>query len=577
MGIFNFKKKISFWGCLFFLFILYFKNISDLVMPAICMDEIGYWANAAFWNGWNWSSVMSNFAPYYSYGYSVILFLLMKLFKDPFILHQAAIMMNIVMIVCGYCIMTWIVKRFFFQVDETIRNIICLIPFFYPSIQHHTQVAWTETYLFLLFLISIVLLIRVLEKGKTIYYFLFALVLMDMYITHQRSIAIVIIGSGLLFVVTVLKRDRWKQIGIFAIVIILCVVGSSLIKKSIYENVYTNIAMEDEPDVEHELADINDFQGQVGKLQYIFSKEGVGNLLISFFGKVYYFIVASFMMGGLGLWYLVYGIIKYIRNRSYDNLEGLVFCYILGAYLGTTLIAAIFMIYPSRLDTVAYGRYTDWIGIIIITFGLFNLLLSGTKEKAKMILPQVIFCLFFLLVFENYVEKYNVSSFFPTCSPIFSYFSYQVADTKTLLMYMTKTMITGGVIIGIIALVKHSFLKIMLVTVFLIHFWTNVTALAIDDIISLQHEKEVCPIVEYVQEVPDKQIYYLYDDTSCNMSNLWTGSIQYFLLDRSLYCIKDMNRIKEDSIIIICENVSVPQGYVVECETAFYKVIRKDF
>ncbi len=571
------KKKISFLGCLFFLFFFYIRQISDLVMPTICMDEIGYWANAAFWNGWNWSSVMSNFAPYYSYGYSIVLFLLMKCFKDPFLLHQAAIIVNIVMIICGYCIMTRIVKRFFFQVNEEVRNIICLIPFFYPSVQHHTLVAWTETYLLFLFLISIVLLIRVFEKRKTIYYILFALVLMDMYITHQRSIAIVILGSSLILTMTILKRDRWKQTGIFIAVIILCVVGSSLMKKSIYKNVYTDLVIENETDEEQELKYLNDYQGQIRKVQYIFSKEGFGNLLISYIGKIYYFIIASFMIGGMGLWYLIYGIIKYFRRKDYNNLEGFVYCYILGAYLGTTLIAAVFMIAPSRLDTVAYGRYTEWIGIIIITFGLFNLLLSNIKEKAKIIFPQIIFSLIFLLVFENYIEKYNISSYFPTCSQIFRYFAFQVADTKGMLMCMTETMITGGIIIGILTLVEHSYLKTIFMTVLLICFWTNITKPAIDGIFSLQHESEVRPIVEYIQETSDMQIYYLYDDSSCNMSNLWTGSIQYLLLDRSLYCIKDITRVKDDPLVIICENALVPQGYIVECETALYKVIRKNF
>ncbi|MCM1201829.1 MAG: hypothetical protein NC312_11405 [Bacteroides fragilis] len=336
--------------------------------------------------------------------------------------------------------------------------------------------------------------------------------------------------------------------------------------------------MENEPDDENELANESDFRGQIGKIQYIFSKEGFGNLLISFGGKVYYFVLASFLVGGMGLWHLVYGIIKYIKNKRYDNLEGLVYCYILGAYLGTTLVAAVFMVYPSRVDTVAYGRYTDWIGIIIIAFGLFNLLLSNTKEKAKMLLPQIICCLVFLSVFENYIEKYKISVFFPTCSPVFRYFSEQAPDTKIMLIYMAETMIAVGVVTGVITLVKHPFLKTLFMTVLLIHCWIDITELAIDGIISLQHEKEVRPVVEYIQDAPDMKIYYLYDDTSCNSSNLWTGSIQYLLPDRSLYCIQDITWIKEAApIVIICENISVPEGYAVVCETALYKVVRKDF
>ena len=41
------------------------KNILDYNMNHVCGDEFGYWANAAYWNGADWSSLMEN-TLYYS-------------------------------------------------------------------------------------------------------------------------------------------------------------------------------------------------------------------------------------------------------------------------------------------------------------------------------------------------------------------------------------------------------------------------------------------------------------------------------------------------------------------------------
>lgn len=90
-------------------------------------------------------------------------------------------------------------------------------------------------------------------------------------------------------------------------------------------------------------------------------------------------------MGGIGLWDMVQQVVKYVKGKNYDNEELFIFCYILEAFLGTMAVAALFMIYPGRIDTVAYGRYTDWLGTDIITFGIFNLFLFDRKN-AKILL-----------------------------------------------------------------------------------------------------------------------------------------------------------------------------------------------
>lgn len=573
------KKEISFWGCIFFLIIFYLKNLAFLTIPSICFDEIGYWSAAAFWNGQNWSSVMGNLSPYYSYGYSVILFLLMKIFKNVEMLHQSAIVVNIFMMVVGYCIVNYLMKWLFAQINNNLRHIICMVPFFYPSIQFHTQTVWSETYLCLLFLISIVLMKKLHENGKMVFYFLFGVILVDLYITHQRCIAIVVIGILNLLVLSIFKKDRWGQFAVFMVTVIILMTGGAFVKESLYKNVYTDttiteIINNNEADIIENNNNYNDFSGQVGKIQYLFSNEGIYSFLINYGGKIYYFILASFFVGGMGIWYMVQKIIKFVRNRSYDNKDLFVYCYILGSLFGTMAVAALFTIYPLRIDSVAYGRYTDFLVTIIIVFGIFKLSLFDRKENIKVFLVQILFCLIFLIAFEIYIEKYQVSGFYSSCSQIMSYFSRM--DETNMLKLMTLITAIVGIILVLISFIKKMYFRFILIVTILLCSWIRISSPAIENLIHVQFTNVMYPIMECIESVPDINVYYFYDNSSCRTSNVYTGSIQYLMQDQTLYCIDDLELIDEkDSWIIICENLSVPEGYNVECETRFYKVLRR--
>lgn len=590
--MFMIKKKIIFFGCLIFLLMFLLRNVHMLCVPVVHMDEIGYWANAAFMNGQNWSSIMENFSPYYSYGYSIILFLLMKLFRNPIMLYRAAVVINILMVICGYCILNYIVKRIFSHVDNNIRNLICLIPLFYPSIQEHTQIAWAESYLFLLFLLSIILIMKVYESGRAIFYFVYALILIDMYITHQRSIAIFTIGIFSLIFISIFKRDRWKQFILFAMTIILCLMGSRFVKNSIYNNVYTTVVAEKDYSNDEKLydgsknkeidntsvkVDVNDYSGQAVKIKYMFTPEGFDNLLVSFFGKLYYFVLASFFLGGMGIWYLAQQIMSFIKEKNFNNLYTLVYCYILGSFFGTMVVAAVFMIYPGRIDTVAYGRYTDWLGTMIIIFGVFKLISSNVKENIRMLLYQIIFCLLFLNIFEKYIDKFQVSGLNIECSQMLLYFSQ--LDEKNILKVMTLTVTVVGIVLCILTLIKKKYLRSIVIAPLLIGLWIRINEPVIEHLLDLQNTNmnAVYPIVEFIEEAQTQNVYYLYDDTVINYVNACTGGIQYFLQDISVHCIDDIMMVKEDDAIIVMDrNLVIPCGYTAGCETIFYKAITVD-
>ena len=333
--------------CIFVIVCFYIKNIGRLIMPSIIYDEIGYWAIAAWWNGWNWSSVMSSFSSYYSYGYSIILFVLMKLFHDPSMLHQSAVIFNIFMIVLGYICILKIIHWLFPNINTVLRNILCVLPLFYPSIQYHTQVAWPETLLFILFIVSIILAQKVAKEKSVFSFIMFAVFLVFMYVTHQRTLGIVFGGIIFAFIVSVLNKS-WKQFMIFIGALIIIFIFISMIKGQILISVYSNSAGEVSSFVKG-----NDYSGQINKVKFFFSLEGFYGFLISILGKIYYFLIASFFFGGYGIIFLAKFAFKVIK-RTQISMNELISFYVLSAFFATLIISAMFMIYPGRIDTVAY-------------------------------------------------------------------------------------------------------------------------------------------------------------------------------------------------------------------------------
>ena len=96
-------KRRNYAKYLVFLFIIaiVFYVANDSFMPYILNDEIGYWSNAAFFSGYDWSSI-ANSIGYYSYGYSIILAPVLYFTKNPMLSYQIAIILNGVFLACGF-------------------------------------------------------------------------------------------------------------------------------------------------------------------------------------------------------------------------------------------------------------------------------------------------------------------------------------------------------------------------------------------------------------------------------------------------------------------------------------------
>ena len=90
-------------------------------------DEFGYWASAAEAAGYDWSEVAS-LGSYYSFGYSLILLPILKLFGGGVLAYRAAIAVNMLCMLGGMLLLLGLMKKLFPYLTRDRNIFICGSP-----------------------------------------------------------------------------------------------------------------------------------------------------------------------------------------------------------------------------------------------------------------------------------------------------------------------------------------------------------------------------------------------------------------------------------------------------------------
>lgn len=556
----------------FVLLIYSLRNITQLEIPSIMLDEIGYWASAAYFKGYNWSGVMGNFSSYYSYGYSILLFVIMNITKNPICQHQLAIALNSSMLIVSFLMLIEIIKTIYPKINYFWLIVACFTALFYPSVQYHSQVAWSETYLFMMFILSCYMVTRIYINPNTINQILFMFIIYNLYIIHQRCLGILIIGTAFIFIINIYKTNKKRILNIFLSIVLLIILlyAGKIIKNLVYQNVYTDTLIVNKVSENAvSYTNANDFGGQISKIMYLFTLEGFYNFCISYLGKLWYFGIASLYLGFNGITKLFNSIIEASKKKNFKNLKVFISVYILSSYILTTGIAAIFMIIPSRWDTVAYGRYTDWIGIIIVVIGMLDLC-ENRKHIIKKFFCFNIATIVFLMLFLEYAQRYSISGFFASCSQIMLYFKNINEDNFILIMTLVTTLL--GAFIYSLVYFNKKYIAVMLIII----VWTIFTKPGIDELIVIERKDWVCPVVEYINSNKCENVYYYYSDDTTFSENAYVGNIQYLLQDKPIICVKNLEEIKDENACIISGwTVKYNDDYKIKLDAGFYRIAKK--
>lgn len=552
--------------CMCTVFFFNVRNISNLDMPCIEFDEFGYWTNGILFAGKNWSSITSNFVSYYSYGYGLILALIIRSCDNITLSYQIAILFNALMLSSSVLILCWICKQMLPNINLSIIAIFSSVALFYPSTIMNSQFAWSETVLLFFFLLTGLFYIKTVKDEKSIYSFILATICFFTYMIHQRSLGILVsVSLGILFAYTNKIIDK-KKIIFFIVGMIVMFFIHSYLKDYVYENNW-NMKIENEGILEEKETIGNDYSSQVNNILFCFTPEGVKCFFMGFLGKVYYMSVVSFFLVPEGIIFLI----NKIRENYRKNNSEIFFVLSLFFMIG---ISTVFLIYPGRIDTVIYGRYTDWLIPVFITWGLINVYNNGVDKK-RIIIYIFIFTIY-LLLFGGLIKDYNLTKYFPTCAPAGNYFRIlskgELGNYWISLMHVCHIFVIGILysLFNIFRQYKYS----LLMGVFFVIPWVIEANSSIENTLFIGYKDEMKAIVADIEKKELEGIYYLGDDSS--EFNLYIGSLQFLLYEKTIRCIKLESAINiEEGIIIVPKDVQVNEDLGIKKEYEKFSIFYK--
>ena len=110
------------------------------------------------------------------------------------------------------------------------------------------------------------------------------------------------------------------------------------------------------------------------------SIDGVLALFFSFLGKVWYVGCSTFFLAWWGIVFLIHQVYNRMRKKEMGEDEHRIL-FLLLAFLGALAINCIYMSYFGRVDTLIYGRYSEYVYILILFVGLYAMMQSRHRGK----------------------------------------------------------------------------------------------------------------------------------------------------------------------------------------------------
>lgn len=375
--------KINKINIFLFLFLLVIFSIFQYGIYKICgfalyPDEFGYWASAANIVGYNWSEVAS-MGSYYSFGYSLILIPILKLFTNGVRAYRAAVAVNMLLMCASVFLLQRIGRKLFPDIDELKSVFISGIAVLYPSWIFYMQMTMAEALLFFLFVLVTYLLLSYIDNPKAITAVLLAICFIYTYCVHMRTVGIVIACVCTCFLWGIVKSGKKEYIkSIFVLIIVLAVAVW------IVQELKSRTVSEVFSYAEAKVLEGNDYGSQWNKLVEIFTFSGMIRLLNGVLGKIFYLGLASF-----GVFYWAFG---WCVKESFGLATGIVkkretilrqwgALFLLLSAVGEILISSIYMYSPSRVDCLIYGRYDELVIPVMMLVGI------AVMERNRFLLP----------------------------------------------------------------------------------------------------------------------------------------------------------------------------------------------
>lgn len=383
------KNELVILTCLTLItFLIHIMHVKDIGIIFILDDEYGYWGNAAYLSGLNWSDTVSQI-PYYSFGYSLLLVPLFWIFDNTLFMYKAAIIINGILVSASFLLCNDIAKKQMNNVNKYIVISISFLISIYPTYIAYSHIAWSECLLMFVFWLITWCFTDLNEKTSVYKFNLIGFLNGYIYFIHQRALGILISSITVILIMKIFNKINIKQFISAILPIILIMVIGLYIKNNIQSKLWLNGT---------ELS-VNDYAGQITKINQILSTGGFVKVLKSFIGKVFYLGASSYMIFYFGVYELLNKtgkpIISLIKNKTKNSLNSddkfYIYMFLLISTLSTIIISSIFFINPIGIDEIVYGRYNEIIIGPIILIGFVKFMGEETLTNKSFLLILISF------------------------------------------------------------------------------------------------------------------------------------------------------------------------------------------
>jgi hypothetical protein len=516
-------------------------------------DEFSYWAYAAGAAGYDWSDVTS-LGSYYSYGYSLVLFPIFKLFSNPITAYRVAVGLNYVMIGIMYLLIAWIGRELCgAKMDKSL--IMAAVATTYPGLIFYCNTTMVEVMLAAIYIIICILMYLYIENGRLSFLVVMSLSMVYMYFVHMRTVGIIIAGVMALLIHVFRKHGKIKPFIISLALIIALMTLGALLKSYLQKSTYSESS--------NLIIAVNDYSGQLWKISYIFTQNGILDFIEGLLGKVLYMGIATY---GLGFFGIAYVTEKIFSDKKFSDL----YIFVLLATFGELMISTLYTIIPIRVDSVIYGRYHEFTFPILIMFGIMEL----HKLSKYAVRTTIVAGLELIMAVSSVhcIERYDLTDFrgYFATGMSFAYMEGNFTSRGIILKALIIGIVMMYISIFIIKISKlgKSFMLFGLALAFLVctlrvsSLYTDRFQLAAYRDISIASK-----IQDLIYENPDRRIVYIPSN-----NEQYIGILQFMMRDESIEVLTQRENLtdytkdeigEDDILVLYYENPYIDEAAVM--------------
>lgn len=339
-------------------FVVYAVSTWTRTLPVISQDELGFISQAQLLAGV--PAVNMGSAPYYHFGYSLLLVPVWWITHDPLLAYKGFMLINAALAALLVPLLVGIGGALGFR-RTPLMVVAAAVVALWPSYFFVAHFSWSEALFRLVFATHVLALLRLAHQPRTGWAVLFAVSAAALYSVHPKALLILLLAPA---AVIALRAMRLLDTRTLLVALVALVVS-------------TGLAMVTMANLHALLWHDGGYSTERALLARLLRPEAMLIGLTVLLGQLWYQLAASLGLVGLGIWF----VLRQLSGRGAPAVR-LAVGYVLAAALAIGLASVVQMLDPQRVDHVAYGRYIDGASVLLVWLGLC-LLLFGERGEGK--------------------------------------------------------------------------------------------------------------------------------------------------------------------------------------------------